>query len=99
MDFRLLFYSLAAFIFLVINIYMISFFIKWRTKRNLTILIISIIFLIITILSYFYPGTLFPISGITIQIILWSLVIISLIIFLFYPGIKRFLDQRKMKNK
>jgi hypothetical protein len=93
------FYLLSAIILFIVIIYMIRLIIKWRTKYNLTMLIICILFFIIDILSFFFPHILFPAHNITIQIMFWAVVMLAFIIFLFYPETKRFLEQRKNKNK
>lgn len=74
-------------------------FVKRRTKHNLIFLLISILFLFITILSYFSPGTLFSIGGITLQIIIWAVVLIALFILLFYKEIHNFISRSKTKKK
>jgi len=111
-DDHLLFHLLAAAIFLVIGIRACVIFLKWRTKYNLTTLIIIIIFFVGTILSFFHPGKLnyilailltnvsdSPAVGIVVRILLALVFIVLLYAFLFYPDIKRFLIRRKTKNK
>jgi drug/metabolite transporter (DMT)-like permease len=96
---RLLFYSIASLILLIIGIRAGLIYFKWRTKHNLTTLVIVIILFVGGILSYFYPGELIPGAAIAIQISLGTIFIILLSTLLFYPNIKRFLARRKMKNK
>ena len=99
MDNRLLFYLIASLILLIIGIRAGFIYFKWRTKHNLTTLIIVIVLFIGGIMSYLYPGELIPGAATAIQILLGTTFIILLSALLFYPDIKRFLKQRKMKNK
>jgi len=92
------FYFLAAFIFLILSIYTTTLVIKRRSKYNITMLIIYVIFFVVTTLSYFYPRLIFPRAGragIIVQIMVWTAVMISLGIFLFYPEVKGFFKRRK----
>ena len=98
-DNRLLFYLIASIILLIIGIRAGAIYFKWRTKHNLTTLIIVIILFVGGILSYLYPRELIPGTGIVIQISLGAIFIILLSALLFYPDIKRFLIRRKTKNK
>ena len=103
-DNNLWFHLLAGTILLIIGLHAGAIFLKWHTKYNLATLLVIIILFVGTILSYFYPGRLNTIftslgMGITGKIILVVIAIILLYAFLFYPDIKRFLSQRKTKNK
>lgn len=88
------FYLLAFWIFLVIGIYTAIVLVKSRTKYNLTLLIIDIILLILTVLSYFYLDKLLHGVHSLIKFILVGIVLIPLIIFLFYPEIKKIFKRR-----
>jgi|WetSurMetagenome_2_1015567.scaffolds.fasta_scaffold500330_2 hypothetical protein len=90
---------LAAFIFLIIGVYITTLLIKRRSKYNITLLIICVVFAAISILSYFYPRLIFHRIGTTAQIIIWVAVYISFLIFLFSPEIKRFVERRKLKKR
>jgi len=93
-------YLLTAIILFVAIIYMIRLFIKRRTKYNLTLLILCMLFLIFAIWGCFYPKKLLiPVHIITFQIIFWAVVILAFLVFLFYPETKRFLKQRKNTKK
>jgi drug/metabolite transporter (DMT)-like permease len=98
-DNRLLFHLIASMILLIIGTRAGAIYFKWRTKHNLTTLIIVLILFVGGILSYFYPGELIPGAGTAIQISLGAIFILLLSALLFYPQIKRFPSQRKIKNK
>ena len=103
-DDNLLFHLLAGTILLIIGIHAGAIFLKWRSKYNLATLLVTIILFVGTILSYFYPGRLNAILtslgvGTAVRIMLVVIFIILLWTFLFYPDIKRFFSQWKMKNK
>jgi ABC-type uncharacterized transport system permease subunit len=93
-------------IFLIIGIRAGVIFFRYRTKYNLAALIIIMIFLVVSVLDLFLPGSSIVTRlldnlgfGMAIRILLVVIVSASLLAFLFYPDIKRFLIRRKMKNK
>jgi hypothetical protein len=95
--YRIVFYLLGAILLFIGIVYMARFYVKWKTKRSLAILIISVIFLIGGILGYFYPGLPIPGMGATVKKNIIIVLIISFWIFLFYPEIKRVISRRKTK--
>jgi len=94
----LLFDIIAAGIFLYFSIRTGFIFFKRRTKYNLALFVITILILTGTILGHFYPGRLNFIRGTGVQILVVAIFTIFLMLFLFYPEIKRFLYRRKMKG-
>ena len=93
------FYLLETVLFLLFSIHSAIVYIKRRTKYNLSMLLILVIILVGTILSYFYQENWFPGIGMGIQISLIVIFVIAVWIFLFYPEIKRFFSQRKTRKK
>ena len=105
-DARLLFDTLAAGIFLIISIYIGGIFFRNRTKHNLAMFIIFMIFLIVKVLDLFLPGNSIVTRlvdslgvGMAIRILLVVIFWVLLFAFMFYPNIKRFHSQRKNRNQ
>ncbi len=93
-------------VFLIGVIYIAIKFFRSRTKYNLAMFIILMIFLVISSLDLILPGDnvltkLANSLGIErdIRIVLAVIISILFIAFLFYPELKRFLRRRKMKSK
>lgn len=95
--YRFLFHFFAGLIFFLYGAKALVVLLKRRTKYNLAMLLVLVIFLVGTILDYLYPNRLAFVGDWQIPLLVVFSVLIF--IFLFYQEFQGFIRKRKAGDK